>query len=242
MLLHGFSDDGSCWVGTVPVFNARGYRVVAPDARAHGLTPLLADDDFTAAARTQDAVAAMEALDIEGALVVGHSMGAITAMQLAARHRQLTRAIVLIDPPLRDVEPTERRNRIDQFEAWVAEVASMSSDALAGVCRRENPAWTVSEIETWVASKRAVDQDLFRRTQSWHEGSWRATMDAIRVPVLLIAGEPHLGSLVEERAGRWLDEHPGIRFVRVEGAGHSVHRDAAEAFAGVVEGFLDDRA
>ena len=239
MLLHGFSDDGSCWVGTAPLLTARGYSVNAPDARAHGLTPLLEEDDFTAGARVQDAVAALDALDIQDALVVGHSMGAVTAMQLAARHRRLARAVILVDPPLRSADSDEQRNPVDTFEAWVADVAAMETDALAELCHRENPSWAAVEVDAWVASKQAVDQNLFRRTKSWHEGSWEETVLAIRVPVLLVAGEPHLGSVVDEAAGRWLSEQPNIEFVRIEGAGHSVHRDAAVEFAAVVGRFLD---
>ncbi len=235
VLFHGFSDDGSCWVGTAGIFTKRGYRVFAPDARAHGRTPLLPDDGFTAGARVQDAVAVMEALDIGDALVVGHSMGSITAMQLGVRDGPSVRAAILIDPPL---SVDDREN---PFEAWVAEVAAMETDERADLCRRENPAWTTAEVDAWVSSKKAIDQDLFRRTQTWHEVSWRSTLGAIQVPVLLVAGEPRLGSIVDEAAGRWLDEKPNIEFVRIAGTGHSVHRDAASQFAAVVGEFLDDR-
>lgn len=241
VLLHGFSDDGSCWVGTAPVFTARGRQVIAPDARAHGRTPLLEGDDFTATARLGDAFALMSALDADRALIVGHSMGAVTAMQLAARHTHLTEAVILIDPPLADVDVDEQRKKANPFEAWVAEVAAMDADLLAERCRIDHPTWTDAEVEIWAASKKAVDQDLFRRRQSWHDGSWRATLGEIEVPVLLVAGEPHRGSLVDEAAGVWLAEHPDIEFVRIDEAGHSVHRDAAGDFASAVVEFLDRR-
>lgn len=239
MLLHGFTDDGACWVGAAPLFTGLGYRVIAPDARGHGRTSLLADDLFTADARVEDTLGLISALGIEGALFVGHSMGAITAMQLAARHASLVRAVILIDPPLGDIVMDERRRGENPFEAWIAEIASMETSALADLCRRESPAWASAEVDAWVASKQVVDQGLFRREQSGRERSWRDTLNAIDVPVLLIAGDPGSGSIVDEGAGRWLAEHPEIRFVRVSGAGHSVHRDAADEFAAVVGDFLE---
>jgi len=241
ILLHGFTDDGSCWVGAAPLLTGRGYRVIAPDARAHGHTALLADDDFTADARVEDAVGLMSALGIAAALIVGHSMGAITAMQLAARYPSLARAVISIDPPLGDVEADEPRTGENPFEAWIAEIASMETSALADLCRRENPAWTSAEVDAWVASKQAVDQGLFRREQSRRDLSWRDTLDVIEVPVLLVAGDPRLGSIVDEGADRWLQGHPEIQFVRIAGAGHSVHRDAAAEFAAVVTDFLEAR-
>lgn len=239
VLLHGFSDDGSCWTGAAPLFTARGWWVIAPDARAHGRTPLLPGEDFTAGARLLDTVALLEALDLENALIVGHSMGAITAMQLAARHRPFVGAVILIDPPLGDVDVDEQRNRANPFEAWVTEVAAMSTNALAERCRLEHPTWTIAEIDAWASAKKAVDRHLFLRRQSWHDGSWRSTLNEIEAPVLLIAGELHLGSAIDAGAGDWLDEHPEIQFVRIRGAGHSVHRDAAKGFASVVAEFLD---
>lgn len=241
VLLHGFTDDGSCWVGAVPLFGERGFRVVAPDARAHGRTPLLADDEFTAAARVADTVAVMAALDIDDALIAGHSMGAVTAMQLAAHHRPLVRAVLLIDPPLRDGEPQEQSGQVDPFEAWISEIAAMDVDALTDRCRSESPTWSPAEVDAWVASKKSVDERLFRRARSWHEEPWRETLDSIEVPVLLVAGEPRFGSIVDETAGRWLDRHPNIDFVRIGGAGHSVHRDAALEFATAVRRFFEDR-
>lgn len=242
MLLHGFTDDGSCWVGAAPLFTAHGYRLIAPDARAHGRTPLLSHDEFTASARVDDVVAVMDTIGVRDALVVGHSMGAVTAMQLTLRHPGLARAVVLVDPPLGEVELDARRNADNPFEAWIAEVAAMDTDALTHLCRRESPSWTDAEVHAWVSSKRAVDQRLFRRAQSWHEGSWQATLGAIRVPALLVAGELELGSAVDASAGRWLSEQPNIEFLRIDGAGHSVHRDAPTAFAAVVGRFLDGLA
>lgn len=239
VLLHGFSDAGSCWVGVAPLFSRRGYRVVAPDARGHGRTPLLADDDFTAGARVRDARAVMETLGIEGALVVGHSMGAITAMELAARQRSLVGAVILIDPPLTG---DGRDGGVDDgfsFEAWINEVVALRPEALADVCRRDNPEWTDEEIDAWVVSKREMDRNVFRRPQSRYDGPWRPAMEAISCPALVVAGETEFGSLVGDGAGRWLDDAPNVEFVRIEGAGHSVHRDARERFAAVVEAFLD---
>jgi pimeloyl-ACP methyl ester carboxylesterase len=202
---------------------------------------LLLHDEFTAGARVRDACAVMEALGIEGALIVGHSMGAVTAIQLAARHRSLVRAVILIDPPLTGDESDVERDSAFSFEAWVNEVVEMRSEALADVCRRDNPGWTAEEIDAWVVSKQEMDRDLFRRPQSRHDGPWRAAMEAISCPALVVAGRIELGSLIDEGAGRWLGDAPNVEFVRIEGAGHSVHRDARERFASVVEAFLDGR-
>ncbi len=238
LLLHGFSDDGSCWASTAPLFTGRGRRVIAPDARAHGGTPLLADDDFTAASRQSDVEQITGALDLADVLLVGHSMGAVTAMHLAADQPDLARATVLIDPPLTGHDLDAERNSQNPFSKWINETAAIDPAELAALCETENPSWTDEEVAAWVSSKRAVDRDLFARRQSWHGRSWRAAIDSIRCPKIVIAGESALGSIVDVDAGRWLGEHPDVEFVRIRGAGHSVHRDQRVRFAKVVVGFL----
>lgn len=238
LLLHGFSDDGSCWASTAARFTSLGRRVVAPDARGHGRTPLLAGDEFTAAGRLADVERLAKVLELGNVVVVGHSMGAVTAMHLAADRPDLVRATVLIDPPLTGRELDGERNGANPFEEWVREVAAMEPAELADLCRLENPNWTHDEVMAWVSSKRAVDVALFDRRQSWHGRSWRSAIESIEGPTIIIAGEPELGSAVDSGAGRWLDRCQGVEFARIPGAGHSVHRDQRERFAELALGFL----
>lgn len=238
LLLHGFSDDGSCWVSTVDLFTEGGRRVIAPDARAHGRTPLLSQDAFTADARLNDVISLEEALAIEGALVVGHSMGAITAMQLAEKRPDLVQAAILVDPPLVGGEHDRRADTRNRHEEWLSGIDSMDPLELTDICRRENPNWTDDEISAWVSSKQLMDRELFRRRQAWHGRPWREVVGAIQRPTLVVAGEVDLGSLIDATAGSWLDATAGIEFVRIPGAGHSVHRDQRERFSAAVREFL----
>ena len=64
-----------------PVLGER-FRVIAPDARGHGDSEWTRDYSFDA--MRDDVVGLIEALGILAAIVVGHSMGAVTAYQLAA--------------------------------------------------------------------------------------------------------------------------------------------------------------
>jgi pimeloyl-ACP methyl ester carboxylesterase len=238
LLLHGFSDDGSCWVSTAGLFFDHDRRVIAPDARAHGRTPLLADDEFTAAGRLADVIELATAMSLKDALVVGHSMGAITAMQLAAARPDLVSAAILVDPRLTGPEFDVERDGQNLFEASLTQASSMDPGALSEICRKESTAWTDDEVTAWVSSKRALDRGLFGRRQSWHGGPWRPTIQSIEIPTIVIAGEVALGSAVDAEAGRWLERCESIEFVRIAGAGHSVHRDQRDRFADSVRGFL----
>ena len=83
VLVHGFSDNGLCWLTLAGDLQAE-YDIVLPDARGHGRSARVGQDggrvDLTA-----DLAGVIRGLGLERPIVAGHSMGAMTAAQLAAR-------------------------------------------------------------------------------------------------------------------------------------------------------------
>ena len=95
LLLHGIGNYGRYWDLFADAVAGR-LKLVAPDARGHGESGRpaagYAPADFTA-----DALAILDALEIERAVVVGHSMGGLHSINLAARHPERVRALVIVD-------------------------------------------------------------------------------------------------------------------------------------------------
>lgn len=90
VLLHGGFLDHRMWHGQVQAF-ARQYRVIAPDARGHGLSanatePFRPPDDLAALLRH---------LNTGPAVLVGVSMGASVAADTAIEHPDLVSAVVV---------------------------------------------------------------------------------------------------------------------------------------------------
>lgn len=81
---------------TAEVLAKAGYRVVVPDLRGHGKTPP-AGETATMEAMAGDVAGLMESLGIPKAIIVGFSMGGYVALQIASRHREVVRALALID-------------------------------------------------------------------------------------------------------------------------------------------------
>jgi len=87
MLLHGWPYDIHSYGEVAPLLIAAGYRVVIPYLRGYGTTRFLSDDTFRngeQAALGVDAVALLDALDIESAILAGFDWGARTADIVAA--------------------------------------------------------------------------------------------------------------------------------------------------------------
>ena len=113
VLLHGITSSALSQADAIDHWAARGYRVVAVDARGHGLSPRWTPAELERAGQVlvDDVVAVLEDLDVErrgraalglGAppppVLIGHSMGAATAMVVGTRRPGLVRGLVLIDP------------------------------------------------------------------------------------------------------------------------------------------------
>jgi pimeloyl-ACP methyl ester carboxylesterase len=96
LLLHGLTSSSLGWRNVADVLGDR-FRVIAPDARGHGGSEWTHDYSFEL--MRDDVARFMEHLGILGAIVAGHSMGAVTAYQLAATRPELIRLLVLEEMP-----------------------------------------------------------------------------------------------------------------------------------------------
>ena len=87
ILLHGWPYDIHSYAEVAPELAAQGYRVVVPHLRGYGTTRFLSDDTVRngqQAALATDAVALMDALHIDSAIIAGFDWGARTAGVVAA--------------------------------------------------------------------------------------------------------------------------------------------------------------
>ena len=93
LLIMGLAGDSIAWLFQREAFAAK-YRTIVFDNRGVGRTSK-PDGPYTTAAMADDAVGVLDALDIPRAHVVGISMGGMIAQELALRHPQRVRGLVL---------------------------------------------------------------------------------------------------------------------------------------------------
>ncbi|MFI5916825.1 alpha/beta fold hydrolase [Dactylosporangium sp. NPDC051541] len=221
VLLHGAMAAASTWWRIGPALAGHGWQVHAVDLPGHGsaarFTGRFTMDRF--AALTADRLP--DRID----LLVGHSLGAVVGLLVAARRLRPVSALVLEDPP---------------DEAPAAGIpAPVDRDAALRRVRTSNPAWTEQDVVHAVDSAFAVDSDGFTAALAtqpqWDLADLVASAGLPTVVLTpptgtggaLSAARPALRALVGPQ-----------RFVELDG-GHCAHRACPELWLAAVTAFAD---
>lgn len=95
LAVHGITANGLSWAAVAERLAGRA-TVWAPDLRGRAASRGVAGP-YGVGRHADDLVAVLDALDVERAVVVGHSMGAFVTAVLAARHPERVERAVLVD-------------------------------------------------------------------------------------------------------------------------------------------------
>jgi len=224
VLLHGVSSSHTTWWRAVRDLAELGWDVHALDLLGHGGRttapgqPITLDD---LAADVVDQLAdrgfASEPVD----LVIGHSLGAVVALTVAAREPEFARRLVLEDPPGLSVRPGPTvAEMVENSHAQAfADPALAIAQALG-----DNPSWAPIDAEGMVLNLLSTDipaVTAFLRASTW---DLAALVEACPIPLTLLAAtEP--GTSLSDPVREQVVEHLGPERFSVISGGHNLHRD-----------------
>lgn len=233
VLLHGLMGDGATW-GPVARGLVEVAAVVAPDARGHGLSSAPGHghhyDDHA-----HDVEALIHGLGLDSPVLVGHSMGGVTAALVAGRGRVSLSGVVFVDPsflsPARQAE-VHGSDVAAQHAAWMR---LSDSEGIAEL-RARHPGRSPEVAELLWRARRATQRAAFDVLVP-PAPDYRELVGALTVPSLLVVGDTE--PVVEPRV---LDELRRLclemRVETVADAGHGVGFDQPDHLAALVRGFL----
>lgn len=238
VLLHGFSDSAPDWRRIIHIL-APDYDVIGIDARGHGGSDP-APADYSLQDQAADAAGVIRGLGLHKPAVLGHSMGAITAVQLAAQEPDLLSCILLEDPPLVDADPDD-----DGFTGWemsAKKFKTLTHEKQMAIARDQMPTLPDEELQDWVTSQTKFDTALFHAPVFSSRPDWRIAARQITIPGLLLIGDNMRGAIVshataQEMASLW----SGLKVVHIEDAGHSIRRDQPDRYIEAVRSYLREK-
>ncbi|VFR60494.1 2-hydroxy-6-oxo-6-phenylhexa-2,4-dienoate hydrolase [plant metagenome] len=98
VLLHGKNFCGATWQDTIAALSQAGYRVVAPDQVGFCASSKPASYQFSFHQLAANTAGLLDALKIQRATVIGHSMGGMLATRFALMHPERTEKLVMVNP------------------------------------------------------------------------------------------------------------------------------------------------
>lgn len=232
VLLHGLAANGTCWT---PLAHAleEDYDVIMPDARGHGKSGV-PDYGYSYEDHANDVAGLIEALRLPPPVLLGHSMGGMTAAVAASRKPNLLRGLILADPTF--ISPKVQREVRDSGVADEhRRMLRMSPDELTADMRRRHPNRS-AEIVGLIARARLQTSLAAFDVLTPPNPDYMELIGAINVPGLLVIGD---AGVVSAAVARDLQRvNPGLRVEEIRGAGHGLHYDQPDRFAAVVKEFL----
>ncbi|MEV7013393.1 alpha/beta hydrolase [Streptosporangium sp. NPDC051022] len=216
---------------------APAYRVISLEQRGHGHSDT--DGDFSRDAYVADAAAFVRHLGFGPVVALGHSMGGVTAYQLAARHPDLVRALIVEEGGAYNRQP-EISHPVLDVRGWPRRTVTL------GELRRQVEAHGIPDASYFLES--AVEHPdgwgfLFDHADMMNSqqalvGDWWPDWLGSSCPALLLHGADSLilpATMVRQMAER----RPNTVLRELPGCGHWAHDDDPDGFAAAVRDFLD---
>ncbi len=105
--MHGWPQDAWCWHQVIPLLADR-YRLIAPDLRGFGQTDAPAGGSYNGLTIGADAIALLDALEIERCHLIGHDWGGFGALAAAIAAPQRIASLVVLNTMPPWLEPSPR--------------------------------------------------------------------------------------------------------------------------------------
>lgn len=234
LLVHQSPWSSLQYLHVAPLLAAQGFRTIAPDTPAHGLSdPLPGAPSITAFADNLARV--LDALSLPRVAIAGHHTGAMVALAFAARHPDRTLALVTDNAPLYTPEErAERRARPSQHLP-VKPDGSHFTDRWAFMRRMADPAMSDASIHLAVLTffnNALIAHDPGHAAAFSHDLA--ADVPNVRCPSLIIASRtdplhPHAARIRALRPDFASAEFPG---------GTATVLDSPQLWADTVASFL----
>ena len=231
VMLHGGAWRWQEYLSLIPSLGRR-WHTYAVDLRGNGRSGWVTGR-YRLADFADDNTEFVEQLNAP-AVLVGHSIGGVIALMVAARRPDKVKSLVIEDVPL---TLESYRNVVDSsramFGVWLQLKRAAESEqdlalALADAYR-DYPGVTSAWISFFAGCLWQLDPGFFDNLLDDIEGfcagyDCQQILFRLTCPILFLRGESRLGAVMTDDEVTWLQRHCGnARCVSIEGVGHLLH-------------------
>lgn len=232
ILLHGLTANGACWTALAHAIEA-DYDVIMPDARGHGKSSA-PEQGYRYEDLSNDVLGLIKSLGLSSPILLGHSMGGLTAAVVASSAPNLLRGLVLVDPTF--LSPEFQRqvfegNSADQHRQMLSK--SLNELIAEGRIRHPNRS---SETLEQIARARLQTSIRAFDVLTPPNPDYMHLVRAIDVQTLFVIADS--GVVSSSMAAELQRINPKVQVEQIPEAGHGIQYDQPNLFATVVKAFL----
>jgi pimeloyl-ACP methyl ester carboxylesterase len=217
LLLHAGVGDRRMWDPLLPGL-AHRFLIIRPDLRGFGDSPLPPEPYADA----DDVAALLDHLGVADAAVVGSSFGGRIALELATRHPDRVRELVLLCPAYRGVPTSQTATDFGEDEDQLIELGDLDGAVRLNVETWLGPEAT-DEVRTAVAIMQRQAFEVQLAAEAVDPGPEQQLVEvapaAIAVPTVVVEGELDMDHF-RTVARTLTEEIPGAELVSLPWAGH----------------------
>ncbi len=252
ILIHGFATSSFLWRNIAPGITDAGHTAYAVDLFGHGESDRPFDADFGIAAQAEYLDAAMTALRVARAVLVGVDLGGDIALRLAATRPERVEKLVLINTPAFDELPA---HDITQMQRNTAKFAFRTTRGILGAAplieavlrksvadpEKHMPTRLIARYLAPFVGKDGTNHLLALASSISAEDLEDIDLRSIHVPTLILWGEED--SFVESRIAEKLTTAlPDGRLVRLPGVGRLLPEENPDYLIELLMDFMKRRA
>ncbi|KOU44039.1 sigma factor sigB regulation protein rsbQ [Streptomyces sp. WM6373] len=243
VLAHGFGCDQNMWRLTVPAL-VEDYRVVLFDYVGSGRSDLSTFSETryaSLAGYAQDVVDVCGALDLRGAVFVGHSVSAMIGVLAAGMAPERIGALVMVAPSPRYIDDEGYRGGfsaedieelLDSLESNYLGWSAAMAPVIMG--NAERPELGEELTNSFCATDPAMAR-VFARTTFLSDS--RQELKEVSVPTLVL--DCTQDAIAPREVGAFVHRAiPGSTLITLDATGHCPHMSAPEATNQAITGFL----
>jgi len=253
ILLHGIGRNWRDFLTLLPAFEQ--WHVFALDLRGHGKSSRV-PPEYRSGDYATDVTAFLQHKIRLPAVILGHSLGGLVAMHVAARLPDRVRAIIIGDSALSyDTLVDSMYHTLFTGLYRIVRQGGSPRDMAERLAALEIPLPGVSEkvpigellgneaeLLKWAESLEQVNPDAMRATvegRTFEDFHFETLLSRIGCPVLILQANPELGGLMSDSTTEAvLKLVPLARLVRFPLLGHALHLQRAQPVIDAILKFL----